>query len=92
MESDTIVEGFLKSVEMYGVKYAGCMELNIDLLVTGIAMSIKKILDTNPYINITVGKIECKNHMLSNTCYKFKDVARNSKFENITCGRKNFAP
>lgn len=76
MESDIIVEGFLKSVEMYGVKYArfvGDGDSNVH----------KKLLDSRPYLNITVEKIECKNHLFRNMCNKIRDLVRDKKFGNI---------
>lgn len=77
MESDIIVEGFLKSVKMYGVMYArfvGDGDSNVH----------KKVLDARPYINNTVEKIECKNHLFRNMCNKIKNLARNKKLGNVT--------
>ncbi|CAL1285504.1 unnamed protein product, partial [Larinioides sclopetarius] len=52
MEADIIVDGFTKSVEMYGVKYAR-------FIGDGDTNVYKKILDSMPYDNLTVEKIEC---------------------------------
>lgn len=42
-------------------------------------MCIKKILDSRPYDNVTVEKIECKNHLLRNACNKLKQI--------VTCAK-----
>lgn len=34
----------------------------------------KKILDARPYKNITVEKVECRNHLLRNFCKKLRDL------------------
>lgn len=73
MESDILVEGFNKSIDMYGVKYAR-------FIGDGDSNVYKKILDSRPYDNLTVEKIECKNHLLRNACNKLKQI--------VTC-RKN---
>ncbi|GBM20882.1 hypothetical protein AVEN_224125-1 [Araneus ventricosus] len=77
MEADIIVDGFTKSVEMHGVKYAR-------FIGDGDSNVYKKILDSMPYDNLTVEKIECKNHLLRNMCNKLKDIARNGKIGHVT--------
>ncbi|GBN00759.1 hypothetical protein AVEN_220264-1 [Araneus ventricosus] len=77
MEADIIVDGFTKRVEMHGVKYAR-------FIGDGDSNVYKKILDSMPYDNLTVEKIECKNHLLRNMCNKLKDIARNGKIGHVT--------
>lgn len=73
MEASSIAEGFQKSMEMYGVKYS-------KMIGDGDSNVYKLVLDLRPYDDITVEKIECKNHLLRNVCNKLRDVARNGKY------------
>lgn len=73
MESSILVEGFKKSVEMYGVKFA-------TMIANGDSSTYKKILGARPYDNLTVGKIECLNHLLRNYCNKLKALAKDTTF------------
>lgn len=59
MESDAIVEGFKRSIEMHGLIYSV-------LIADGDSSVHKKIIDSNPYDNVSVKKIECTNHLLRN--------------------------
>lgn len=77
MEADILMDGFTKSVEMYGLKY-------VRFIGDGDSNVYKKVLDSRPYDNITIEKIECKNHLLRNVCNKLKDLVRNSKYGNVT--------
>jgi len=70
MEASIIVEGFKKSEEMYGIRYA-------KFIADGDSSVYKKILDARPYSNRTVEKIECRNHLLRNFCNKLKDLTKN---------------
>lgn len=76
MESDIIVEGFQNSMQLYRVKYS-------KLIGDGDSNVYKSILDANPYDNITVEKIECKNHLLRNMCNKLRDLAKESKYKDV---------
>lgn len=72
MEADIIVEGFLQSVPMHKVKYArmiGDGDMNVYL----------KVLESRPYDDITVQKIECRNHLLRNLFNKLRDLVKDSK-------------
>lgn len=65
MEAGIIMEGFSKSVELYGIKYArfiGDRDSNV----------YKKILDCRPYHELTMEKIDCKNHLLGICAIKLK--------------------
>jgi hypothetical protein len=69
MESEILVEGFLKSVSVHNLKYKY-------LVADGDSSTFKKILDAKPYgPDFYVEKIECKNHLLRNFCNKLKDLA-----------------
>lgn len=73
MEASIIAEGFQKSMEMYGVKYS-------KMIGDGDSNVYKLVLDSRSYDDITVEKIECKNHLLRNVCTKLRDVIKNGKY------------
>lgn len=78
MESSIIVEGFLQSEKMYGIRYN-------KFIADGDSSVYKKILEARPYKNLTVEKVECRNHLLRNFCNKLKDMtvkAQSGKLEN----------
>ena len=54
MESEILLQGFKLSEEMYGIKY------NI-LIGDGDSSTYKKIVDSRPYNDLSVEKIECRN-------------------------------
>lgn len=76
MESDIIVEGFQQSMPLHGVKFSR-------MIGDGDSNVYKKILDSRPYDDVTVEKIECRNHLLRNFCNKLKEIALNSKLGHI---------
>jgi len=67
MEASIIVDGFVQSERMYGIRYN-------KLIADGESNVYKKILETRPYKNLTVEKIECRNHLLCNLCNKLKEM------------------
>lgn len=69
MEADIVAEGFAKSLEMHGLIYE-------NLIADGDSNCYKKILDTNPYENVVVQKIECKNHLLRNYSRKIRELVK----------------
>ncbi|XP_077285484.1 uncharacterized protein LOC143910762 [Arctopsyche grandis] len=70
MEADIIAEGFLKSMEMHGVKFN-------KLVGDGDSSIMKKLMHLMPYgPNIIIQKIECKNHLLRNFCNKLKALGK----------------
>lgn len=71
MEAAITVDGFLTSEETYGVRYA-------KLVADGDSSVYKKILEARPYKNLTVEKIECRNHLLRNYCTKLREIATTS--------------
>lgn len=75
MEVDIILEGFCNSLSMHGVKYAKVIG-NWDNMY-------KKLLDANPYDNIQIKKIECKNHLLPNVCNRLQDISKDRKYKNV---------
>lgn len=68
MEASIIVEGFKNSEKMYGIRYH-------KLIADGDSSVSQKILESRPYKNITVEKVECGNHLLRNLCNKLKDLS-----------------
>ncbi|KAJ8898574.1 hypothetical protein PR048_003934 [Dryococelus australis] len=77
-----VIKGFCKSQDMYGLKYT-------KLIADEDNSVYKKILDTRPYTNTTVEKIECTNHLLRNFCNKLKDIATTcDKTQNTVLIRK----
>lgn len=81
MEADIIVDAFLSSEEMYGVKYA-------TLVADGDASVYSKILLARPYEDMTVEKIECSNHLLRNYAKKLQDIVKDGKFGSIVLRKK----
>ena len=81
MEASIIVDGFKKSMDMYNVKYS-------KMIGDGDSNVYKQILDSRPYDDLTVQKVECKNHLLRNMCNKLKDLTRASKYGNINLRKK----
>lgn len=73
MESTTIVEGFKNSISMYGLIYS-------KLIADGDSSTYRKILECRPYANITVEKVECRNHLLRNYCSKLYTLASDTSF------------
>lgn len=67
MESDIIVEGFKRSIEMHGLKYH-------KLIGDGDSSVHQKVLEARPYGTLMVQKIECRNHMLRNFSKKIRDI------------------
>lgn len=72
MEASIVVEGFKQSDATYGIRYHR-------LIADGDSSVYKKILDARPYKNLTVEKIECRNHLLRNFCKKIRDLCTKKK-------------
>lgn len=66
MEADIIVEGFTKSIEMYGIKYTR-------FVGDGDSSVFRKLTDHMPYAPRSIVKIECSNHLLRNYCTNLKN-------------------
>lgn len=73
MESTIIVEGFKRSIVDHGVIYN-------KFVADGDSSTYKKILDSRPYGNLTVEKIECKNHLLRNYCNSLEKLSKDTKY------------
>lgn len=67
MEASIIVDGFTQSEEMYGIRYH-------KLIADGDSNVYKKILESRLYKNLTIEKLECRNHLLRNLCNKLKEM------------------
>ncbi|XP_045455750.1 uncharacterized protein LOC123665502 [Melitaea cinxia] len=75
METEILLEGFKSSVSMYGLVYK-------KMIGDGDASTYEKILKAKPYEaqNITVEKIECRNHILRNFCKKMRALKTETKY------------
>lgn len=73
MESEIIVEGFKESIRINNLIYG-------KLISDGDASTYSKILQARPYSDLTVEKIECRNHILKNFCNKLQGLATDSKY------------
>ncbi|KAL4718598.1 hypothetical protein ACJJTC_018073 [Scirpophaga incertulas] len=71
MEQSVIVEGFKTSIARQNVIYG-------TLIADGDASTFKKILESRPYPNYQVNKIECTNHLLRNYCGKILNVSKDT--------------
>eukprot|EP00102_Acyrthosiphon_pisum_P019469 XP_016656679.1 PREDICTED: uncharacterized protein LOC107882602 [Acyrthosiphon pisum] len=74
MEADGIVEGFLKSVEMHGLKYNR-------LIGDGDSSVTKRLHEISPYgRHFYIKKIECRNHLMRNYCSKLTALSKITKY------------
>ncbi|KAL0894185.1 hypothetical protein ABMA27_014210 [Loxostege sticticalis] len=73
METAIILEGFKSSIEMHNLIYGR-------MIADGDSATYSKILQNNPYKNITVQKIECRNHILRNMCNKLVQLKTDTRF------------
>ncbi|KAL4083125.1 hypothetical protein QTP88_028455 [Uroleucon formosanum] len=74
MEADGIAEGFVKSVEMHGLKYSR-------LIGDGDSSVVKRLNEIVPYgPHQLVKKIECRNHLLRNYSTKIMQITKNCKY------------
>lgn len=69
MESDAILEGFKTSIEKRGLIYS-------IYIADGDTSVYKTIVQANPYHNVFIEKIECRNHLLRNLGNKIKEIAK----------------
>lgn len=80
MEADIIVEGFLASEELYGVRYK-------KFIADGDSSVHNKLIQSKPYKNLIIEKVECRNHLYRNFNSKITDFQKDTKF-NLS-SRKN---
>ncbi|CAI6374568.1 unnamed protein product [Macrosiphum euphorbiae] len=74
MEADGIVEGFMNSINMHGLKFN-------KLISDGESSVTKRLNETLPYGNdFTITKIECRNHLLRNFATKLTALTKNIKY------------
>lgn len=73
MESEILVEGFKKSISMYNLIYGR-------LISDGDSSTYSKILEARPYPDVTVEKVECRNHVLRNFCNKLQALSTETKY------------
>lgn len=74
METDVILEGFKKSIEMHGLIYG-------KLIGDGDSNVYTKLLSCAPYGPLFhIQKIECKNHILRNYIAKLNDLKNNTAY------------
>lgn len=81
MESTLIVQGFLESETEHQVIYA-------KVIGDGDSSVYKKILEARPYKNVTVEKIECKNHLLRNCRKKLTNLTENTALGNCSLRKR----
>jgi len=67
MEASIIVEGFKESEQVHGIRYH-------KFIADGDSNVYKRILDSRLYKNLTIQKVECRNHLLRNLCKKLRDM------------------
>lgn len=73
MEAAIITEGFKKSLDNHGLIYN-------QYVADGDSSTYASIRNSRPYANVTVGKIECKNHLLRNYCKGLLSIANNTSY------------
>ncbi|XP_050519213.1 uncharacterized protein LOC126893255 [Diabrotica virgifera virgifera] len=71
MEANIITEGFIKSIEMYGLIFN-------KMVADGDSSCYDAILQKDPYKNfdISVQKVECRNHLLRNYLRKIRGLTQ----------------
>ncbi|XP_050065594.1 uncharacterized protein LOC126554578 [Aphis gossypii] len=74
MEADGVAEGFLKSIELHGLKFN-------KLIGDGDSSVTKRLCEILPYgPNFLVEKIECRNHLLRNYIQKLTAMAKKTNY------------
>lgn len=73
MESEILVEGFKNSIKEHGLIYGR-------LISDGDSSTYAKILEARPYADVTVEKVECRNHVLRNFCNKLQALTTDTKY------------
>lgn len=73
MESVIITEGFKKSIESHGLIYN-------QYVADGDSSTYASIRNARPYESVTVGKVECKNHLLRNYCKGLLSISSNTTY------------
>lgn len=73
MEADILLEGFKCSIDMHNLIYCR-------MIADGDASTYAKISSARPYPNVSIEKIECRNHIFRNMCNKLNQIAKDTKF------------
>lgn len=73
MEAEAILDGFQQSLSMYGLIYS-------TLIADGDSSTYARIVNSHPYPNITVQKIECSNHLIRNYCNHIEKITKDTGF------------
>lgn len=73
MESNILVEGYKRSIEMHGLIYGR-------MISDGDSSTYSKIIAARPYANVTVQKIECQNHIMRNMCNKLTQLKTDTRY------------
>lgn len=73
MESTIIAEGFKRSIEMHNVIYAR-------FIADGDSSTYAKIIDSRPYPNVTVEKLNCRNHILRRFCNNMQKLMTDTRY------------
>ncbi|XP_022836891.1 uncharacterized protein LOC111364270, partial [Spodoptera litura] len=73
MEALIITEGFKESIERHGLIYN-------QYVADGDSSTYASIRNSRPYESVTVGKVECKNHLLRNYCKGLLSIASNTTY------------
>lgn len=69
MESDIILEGFCRSIEMHGLVFS-------TVIADGDSSMLKKLRDYSPYPDTSIEKIDCVNHLFRNLSRKITEVGK----------------
>ncbi|XP_050309467.1 uncharacterized protein LOC126745672 isoform X4 [Anthonomus grandis grandis] len=67
MEADIVLEGFKRSMELYNLKFT-------KMIGDGDSSVHRKLLQSKPYGNMLVQKVECRNHLLRNFAKKIREI------------------
>lgn len=73
MEAMIIAEGFQRSIEMHNLIYQR-------FIADGDSSTHAKIIQTRPYANVTVEKINCRNHILRRFCNNMQKLCTDTRY------------
>lgn len=73
MEATIIAEGFKRSIEMHNLIYER-------FIADGDSSTYTKIIETRPYPNITVEKLNCRNHLLRRFCNNMQKLTTDTRY------------
>lgn len=73
MEATIIAEGFQRSIEMHNLIYQR-------FIADGDSSTYAKIIETRPYANVTVEKLNCRNHILRRFCTNMQKLCTDIRY------------